>query len=61
MNSSDAPLEMLTAMRAPIQQSGPDLSVSSMVPRPIDLGVLPDIAGETSGFFGRHPWMEEGV
>jgi hypothetical protein len=57
LNSSDAPLEMLTAMRKPIQQSGPDLSVSSMVPRPIDLGVLPDIAEETSGFFGRHPWM----
>ncbi len=56
LNSSDAPLEMLTAMRAPIQQSGPDLAVSSMVPRPIDLGALPDIAEETSGFFGRHPW-----
>jgi hypothetical protein len=61
LNSSDAPLEMLTAMRAPIQQSGPDLAVSSMVPRPIDLGVLPDIAEETSGFFGRHPWMRYAV
>jgi hypothetical protein len=56
LNSSDAPLEMLAAMRAPIQQSGPDLAVSSMVPRPIDLGALPDIAEETSGFFDRHPW-----
>jgi hypothetical protein len=56
LRNLDAPLEMLTAMRAPIEQSGPDLAVSSMVPRPIDLGVLPDIAEETSGFFGRHPW-----
>lgn len=56
LRNLDAPLEMLTAMRAPIEQSGPDLAVSSMVPRPIDLGVLPEIAEETSGFFGRHPW-----
>ncbi|RYD27373.1 MAG: hypothetical protein EOP86_24635 [Verrucomicrobiaceae bacterium] len=57
LNSTEAPLEMLQAMRRPIQQSGPDLMVSSMVPRPIDLGALPDIAEETSGFFGRHPWL----
>lgn len=61
LNSTDAPLEMLEAMRAPIQQSGPDLAVSSMVPRPIDLGVLPDIAEETSGFFGRHPWARYAI
>lgn len=57
LSSTEGPLEMLRAMRKPIQQSGPDLSVSSMVPRPIDLGVLPDLAEETSGFFGRHPWL----
>lgn len=56
LDRTNAPPEMLRAMRAPIEQSGPDLAISRMVPRPIDLGVLPDIAEETSGFFGRHPW-----
>lgn len=61
LNSSSPPAEMLTAMRAPIEQSGPDLSVSSMVPRPIDLGVLPEIAEETNGFFDRHPWLRYAI
>ncbi len=61
LNAAEAPVEMLRAMRAPIQQSGPDLAVSRMVPRPIDLGVLPDLAEETSGFLGRHPWMRYAV
>ena len=57
LDRDKAPPEMLSAMREPIERSGPDLAVSRMVPRPIDLGPLPDIAEETSGFFGRHPWM----
>ena len=34
-------------MRAVAIQAGPDMAVSSMVPRPIDLGPIPEVAGET--------------
>jgi len=34
-------------MRNSHLEAGPDLAVSSMVPRPIDLGPLTDAAGET--------------
>ncbi|RFC52411.1 MAG: hypothetical protein DVB22_000640 [Verrucomicrobia bacterium] len=51
------PQEMVDAMRQPIIQSGPDLAFSSMVPRPIDLGPISDIAEDAGGFFDRHPWL----
>ena len=34
-------------MREGVIQAGPDMTVSSMVPRPIDLGPIPEAAGET--------------
>jgi hypothetical protein len=42
-----APEEFVSAMRAGAIEAGPDMSVSSMVPRPIDLGPIPEAAGET--------------
>ncbi len=39
--------ELAHAMRAGVIQAGPDMAVSSMVPRPIDLGLIPEAAGET--------------
>lgn len=39
--------ELAEAMRASVIQAGPDMAVSSMVPRPIDLGPIPEAAGET--------------
>ena len=39
--------ELADAMRASVVKAGPDMSVSSMVPRPIDLGPIPEVAGET--------------
>ena len=44
-------------MRDPIEQSGPDLAVSSMVPRPIDLGIIPELAEDTSDMLVRNPWL----
>jgi hypothetical protein len=41
------PGDFLTAMRAGAIEAGPDLATSSMVPRPIDLGPIPEAAGET--------------
>jgi hypothetical protein len=39
--------ELVQAMRAGAIQAGPDMAVSSMVPRAIDLGPIPEAAGET--------------
>lgn len=41
------PGDFKNAMRAGVIQAGPDMAVSSMVPRPIDLGPIPAAAGET--------------
>ena len=34
-------------MRTGALQAGPDMTVSSMVPRPIDLGAITEAAGDT--------------
>jgi hypothetical protein len=41
------PKDFEEAMRAGVIQAGPDMAVSSMVPRPINLGPIPEVAGET--------------
>jgi hypothetical protein len=41
------PADFVTAMRTGAIEAGPDMSISSMVPRPIDLGPIPEAAGET--------------
>lgn len=47
LDDSAVPPQFLGAMRAGVIQAGPDMAVSSMVPRPIDLGLIPEAAGET--------------
>ncbi len=37
--------------------AGPDLAVSSMVPRPIDLGPITEAAGETIEQIGKWPLL----
>jgi hypothetical protein len=43
------------AMRTRVLQAGPHVSLSSMVPRPIDLGRITGAAGETLERFNRWP------
>lgn len=47
LDEQAVPREFVNAMRAGAIQAGPDMAVSSMVPRPIDLGLIPEAAGET--------------
>ncbi len=47
--------EFRQAMRTRVLQAGPDVSLSSMVPRPIDLGRITGAAGETLERFNRWP------
>lgn len=49
------PADFEQAMRAGAIQAGPDMAISSMVPRPIDLGPIPEVAGETMERIERWP------
>jgi hypothetical protein len=55
LEDEDLPPEFARAMRASSIRAGPDMAVSSMVPRPIDLGPITEAAGETLERFGRWP------
>ncbi len=47
LDPSQIPADFSTAMRASSIKAGPDMTVSSMVPRDIDLGPITEAAGET--------------
>jgi len=47
LDERQMPADFAAAMRAGAIEAGPDMAVSSMVPRPIDLGPIPEAAGET--------------
>jgi hypothetical protein len=47
LDEAHTPADFAAAMRARVIEAGPDMAVSSMVPRPIDLGPVTEAAGET--------------
>jgi hypothetical protein len=47
LDEKDVQQDFAQAMRQGVVQGGPDMAVSSMVPREIDLGLIPAAAGET--------------
>ena len=49
------PADFAQAMRSSNLEAGPDLAVSSMVPRPMDLGRITEAAGETLERFEKWP------
>lgn len=55
LDEENIPGDFVEAMRTSNLQAGPDLAVSSMVPRPIDLGPITEAAGETLERFERLP------
>lgn len=57
LSSEPVPPDFVQAMRAGAIEAGPDLAVSSMVPRPIDLGAIPEAAGETLERFEQWPLL----
>lgn len=52
-----APPEMIEAMRASYIEVGPEMRFTNMAPRPIDLGPIANVAGETWDTFRRRPWL----
>lgn len=55
LDGKQIPPDFAAAMRARTMEAGPDMAVSSMVPRPIDLGPIPEAAGETMERIERFP------
>ena len=57
LDDGETPPEFKRAMQASFFQAGPDMAVSSMVPRPIDLGRISEAAGETMERFEQWPLL----
>ena len=55
LDAAHIPDDFAKAMRAGAIEAGPDMTVSSMVPRPIDLGPITEAAGETLERFEQWP------
>ena len=55
LDEEHIPEDFARAMRSSNLEAGPDLAVSSMVPRPIDLGRITEAAGETLEKFEQWP------
>ncbi len=55
LDPESTPGEARVAMEKSALQAGPDMAVSNMVPRDIDLGVLPEAAGDTLETLERWP------
>ncbi len=55
------PRVLVDGMRQRILEAGPDLQVSNMVPRPIDLGLLPEMADQTWEFLEDRPYLRVGL
>ena len=47
LDERNIPADFASAMRAGVVEAGPDLALSGMAPRPIDLGRITEAAGET--------------
>jgi len=57
LDPANVPPEFALEMKQRLIQAGPDLAVSSMVPRDIKLGTLTDVAGQTFERIERWPLL----
>jgi hypothetical protein len=57
LSRENLPESLVQGMRVKIEQSGPDLEISSMVPRQIDLGLIPELTDDTIVTFERYPFL----
>jgi hypothetical protein len=55
LDEKKIPADFSAALKASWMEAGPDMAVSSMVPRPIDLGPITEAAGETLERFEQWP------
>ncbi len=55
LDEKNIPADFRAALEVSSMQAGPDMAVSSMVPRPIDLGPITEAAGDTLERFEKWP------
>lgn len=55
LNPQMSPPGFAETLHARLVKTGPELEVSSMVPRPLDRGLIPDLADSAMGTFDRFP------
>ena len=55
LNPEEAPPGFLDTLRSRLVKAGPDLEISSMVPRPLDRGIFPELADSARATFDRIP------
>ena len=58
LNPQQAPPDFADTLRSRIVKTGPELEISSMVPRQIDLGLLPDLAESAFDTLDRFPLIK---
>lgn len=58
LSAGELPPELAKEMRESMLVAGPNLEISNMVPRAIDYGWLPEIAGDTLDELGRRPVLQ---
>jgi hypothetical protein len=58
LQNRSIPEEFKTAMSKSLMRAGPELQISNMVPRPIDLGLLPELADDTLDALNRMPLIK---
>ncbi len=58
LSTDDLPPEFIKEMRASMLVAGPNLEINNMVPRAIDYGWFPEIAGDTLGSLNRWPILQ---
>jgi hypothetical protein len=52
------PEDFKAAMSTSLMRAGPELQISNMVPRPIDLGLFPELADDTMDALNRRPLIK---
>ena len=57
LDEHGVPEDFRKAMKESSIKAGPDMAISNMVPRPIDLGLITEAAGETMEQFERYPLL----
>lgn len=57
LSSAAPPAELVAAMQAAYLEAGPELELSKMAPRPLDLGPMANFAGDTWETLRRWPWI----
>lgn len=61
LNNTSLPVDMTEAMHNALRTSGPGMQVSKMTPRPMDLGIVSEVAEDTFDRLGRYAFLRYSI